>query len=346
MAKMTFSSYNPAMLPFRVHILVLEDCTALVPVGLADLFRKSMLLPGRPGRTLEVSLVSSGTTKAARGAGAVRLGCDLSFRQVRSSDLVLVPPLDPDVLEHLNRHRHLLPWLKGLHARGAALASACTGSFLLAEAGLLDRKSATTHWAFQDLFRERYPRVRLRPEAVLVDQGQLVTAGGATSFLNLALFLIERTLGAETARLASKMFLVDPNKSPQSAYALFSGQKSHGDDAILRAQEILETDPASHADVASLARQVSLSPRQFARRFLQATGSPPSAYARKVKVEAAKRLFETTRRSVAAVAGQVGYSDLVAFRRAFVRACGLTPSDYRLRYGVATPPLVPRRKGA
>ena len=118
--------------------------------------------------------------------GGVRLCCDAVLRDVAGSDLVLVPALDPDVLEHLALNREVVPWLRAMHDAGADVASACTGAFVLAEAGLLDRRAATTHWAFQDEFRRRYPQVRLQPEAIVVDQGRVVTAGGATSLASLS----------------------------------------------------------------------------------------------------------------------------------------------------------------
>ncbi len=348
MADRTFEGYVRAM---RVHVLVLRDCTTFVPVGYADLLRKSVALAAtlplaRPHRELEVSLVSAGRTREVTGIGGIRLRCDAVIRPGMRSDLVLVPALDPDVTAHLELNRSVVPWLRDAHDRGATVASACTGAFLLGEAGLLDGRSATTHWAFQDLFRARYPRVQLRPEAIIVDQGRVVTAGGATSFLSLALYLVERLLGAEVARAASKMFLVDVNKSPQSAYAMFATQKTHGDEAILRAQDLLERDLASCPSVSELARRVGMSPRNFVRRFHQATGNAPREYIQRLRVEEAKRALEGAPRQLAAVAEGVGYRDLVAFRRLFQRWTGLSPSDYRGRYGPRTAPAMVRASGS
>jgi transcriptional regulator GlxA family with amidase domain len=170
------------------------------------------------------------------------------------------------------------------------------------------------------------------PQAILVDQGRVITAGGATSFLNLALHIVERIFGPEVARASSKMFLVDVNKAPQSAYAIFSSQKLHGDPAILRAQSRIEKNPEETPSVERLAREVAMSPRTFARRFRGSTGNSPRAYIQRVKIEAAKRALESGER-VSAVAGVVGYSDAAAFRRVFARITGLSPADYRARYG-------------
>jgi transcriptional regulator GlxA family with amidase domain len=224
-----------------------------------------------------------------------------------------------------------------MSAAGADVASVCTGAFLLGEAGLLDGRAATTHWAFQEVLARRYPRAEVLPQAILVDQGRVITAGGATSFLNLALHVIERVFGSEVARAASKMFPVDVNKAPQSAYAMFSSQKLHEDQDILRAQSMIERHPERTPHVDRLAREVAMSPRTFARRFRRSTGNSPREYIQRVKVEAAKRALESGQR-VGSVASVVGYGDAAAFRRLFARLTGLTPADYRARYGPSAPP--------
>lgn len=331
-------------------MLALRDCTTFVPVGFADLLRKSSALArtfpgGRQQRPLEVVLLSAGKRRSVVGMGGLRLECDQALDEVRASDLVLVPAVDPDVAAHLELNRAAVPWLRRLFLAGADVASACTGAFLLAEAGVLDGKAATTHWAFQDAFRQRYPRVELRPEAIVVDQGRVVTAGGATSFLTLALYLVERMLGAEVARASSKMFLVDVNKSPQGAYTMFGPQKAHGDEEILRAQDIAERELGRAVSVESLARRVAMSRRNFVRRFRSATGNAPREYLQRVRIEAAKRSLEGARRPIAAVARSVGYDDVAAFRKSFVRWTGMTPIAYRARYGPRTAPAFVKERG-
>jgi transcriptional regulator GlxA family with amidase domain len=196
---------------------------------------------------------------------------------------------------------------------------------------------ATTHWAFQDLLAARYPKVRIAPQAVIVDQGRIITSGGATSFINLTLFLVERLLGQQVAWAASRMFLIDPNKAPQGAYAAFSTQKAHGDTPILRAQELIEMELKRAPSVDELARRVALSRRSFSRRFIEATGNTPRDYIQRVRVEAAKRALEQGD-TVGDVADRVGYGDPVAFRKLFARVVGLTPADYRVRYGPRAQP--------
>jgi transcriptional regulator GlxA family with amidase domain len=326
--------------PFLVHVLALRGCSAIVPVGVVDVLRKTSelaALPGRRVRRVEVKLVASGSSRDIECAGGMRLRCTARLPEVRRSDLVVVPAVDPDIAAQIALNAVVVPWLRRMFERGADVASACTGAFLLGEAGILDGRVATTHWAFQELFARRFPRVQLLPQAILVDQGRVVTAGGATSFLNLALHLAERIFGAEVARTASKMFLIDVNKAPQGAYAMFSSQKLHADGAVLQAQSLIEQRLERTPSVDELARAVALSPRTFARRFRQATGNSPLEYIQRVKIEAAKRALEGGD-LVSSVAAAVGYGDPAAFRKRFSHQTGLTPSDYRARYGPTSMP--------
>jgi transcriptional regulator GlxA family with amidase domain len=326
----------------RVNVLAFADCAPIVPVGMIDLLRKSIDLAAtvparRPRPRVDLTLVATGDKPTVRAAGGLVVRCDATLGTAPRGDVTVVPALDPDIVERLAQNRHVLPWLRRVHARGGEIVSACTGSFVLAEAGLLDGRTATTHWAFQPLFAERYPKVRLAPQAILVDQGRIVTAGGATSFINLALFLVERLLGQDAAWAASRMFLIDPNKAPQGAYAAFSTQKDHGDEPILRAQELIERDVGRLPGVDELARRVSLSRRTFVRRFHAATGNSPRSYIQRVRIEAAKRALAGGD-AVASVALRVGYDDVVAFRKLFVRLAGVTPAEYRSRYGPRSAP--------
>ena len=334
----------------RVHVLALPECAPIVPVGMMDLLRKSIELAAtmpvsQPRRAIELSLIAGSSKRDVVCANGLVVRADRTLATAGPADLVVVPALDPDIVARIAQTKAVVPWLRAMFARGADVASACTGAFLLGEAGLLDGRTATTHWAFQELLQARYPKVTLAPQAVLVDQGRVITAGGATSFINLALLLAERLLGPDVAWAASKMFLIDPNKSPQGAYAAFSTQKDHGDAAILRAQELVERE-VQHANVDELAHAVALSPRTFSRRFLEATGNTARDYIQRVRVEAAKRALERGD-AIATVAQRVGYGDAAAFRKLFSRLVGLTPAEYRARYGPRAAPAwqpIPTRR--
>jgi transcriptional regulator GlxA family with amidase domain len=330
-----------------VHVVVLRGCTPLVPVGILEMLRKAAALAPAfskaPSRAIDIRLVSPGRSLVVTCAGGMKLRCDETMSDVRRSDLVVVPSLDDDVVNLLESNREVVPWLRRMYLAGADVASVCTGAFLLGEAGLLDRRAATTHWAFQELLARRYPRTDVLPQAILVDQGRVLTSGGATSFLNLALHIVERVFGTEVARASSKMFLIDVNKAPQSAYAMFSSQKLHEDREILQAQSLIERHPERAPRIDLLAREVGMSPRSMARRFRRSTGNSPGEYIQRVKVEAAKRALESGAR-VSAVAGLVGYADAAAFRRLFARVTGLTPADYRARYGPSSAPVTISRR--
>ncbi|MGE0400778.1 MAG: GlxA family transcriptional regulator [Kofleriaceae bacterium] len=328
--------------PLRVHVLALRECAPIVPVGMMDLLRKSIELAAtvpasRPRRAIQLSLIAAGTKRDVACANGLVIRADRTLANAGPADVVIVPALDPDIVARIAQNKDVVPWLRRAFAGGADVASACTGAFLLGEAGLLDGRTATTHWAFQALLAQRYPRLVLAPQAVLCDQGRVITAGGATSFINLTLLLVERLLGPDVAWAASKFFLIDPNKSPQGAYAAFSTQKDHGDAAILRAQQIVERDVRDAPSVDELAHAVALSPRTFSRRFLDATGNTARDYIQRVRVEAAKRALEAGD-AVATVADRVGYGDAAAFRKLFSRVAGLTPAEYRARYGPRAAP--------
>jgi transcriptional regulator GlxA family with amidase domain len=333
----------------RIEIGVLRDGPGMVALGLAELLRKSAALaaalPGRQDRRqLDVRLV--GETRSVTVADGYRLSCDATFGASSRPNLVIVPAVDARETERLDANRKAAAWVRRAHADGADVASVCTGAFVLAEAGLLERRRATTHWAFQATLARRFPGIRLEPQAVIVDEGKICTAGGATSFINLALYLVERLLGPAAAAAASKMYLIDVNKAPQGAYAVFSPQKLHGDDAILTAQAHIERELARADSLSDIARRFAMSPRTFARRFKQATGNTPIEYVQRARIEAAKRSLEASRHSIATVASQVGYRDVVAFRKVFARYTGLTPGDYRQRYGSYTPPGTVRARRA
>ncbi len=336
--------------PLRVQVLLFEDCTPIPAIGVVDLLRKSVELTGLMqvplARSLELELVSSGRSRRVHAAGGIEIVADVTVRDAGRADLVVVPALDPDVIARLDRNRAAVGFVKRSYQQGADVASICTGAFVLAEAGLLEGRQCATHWAFQGLLAQRHPGVLVQPEAIIVDHGRIVTSGGATSFLTLTLFLVERLLGAEVASAASKMFLVDVNKPGQGAYAMFSPQKEHSDAGVLAAQRAIESRLSPPPSVEQLARIAGASLRTFTRRFTKATGNTPRDYMQRVRVEAAKRALERTDEHVAEVAQRVGYVDVVAFRRVFLGRTGLTPSEYRERYGRREAPAWIRAKKA
>jgi transcriptional regulator GlxA family with amidase domain len=318
-----------------VAILAMEGCTPLAAIAPLEVLAQAGAIhaaaagSGEPFFRARLISVSPNPVCEIRGY-SVR--CHAAMETVERADLVIVPAFDGDVLTQLEANRACIRWVRRMYDGGADVASICTGAFVLAEAGLLDGKSATTHWNAQELFARRYPSVAVKPEPIVVDHGRVCTSGGATSFLTLTVYLVEKYCGGETARLTAKVFLIDINKGPQTAYAIFSAQKGHSDAPILETQGMIERDPGKEWPVPELARAAAMSTRNFIRRFKAATGNTPSEYVQRVRVEAAKHALEAGREGVDEIAERAGYGDAGSFRKIFKRITGVTPTEYRKRY--------------
>jgi transcriptional regulator GlxA family with amidase domain len=319
-----------------ICVLVMDGCATLSSIGPMDILSTASRLHAQVHGTeteppfFRVRLVST-TAQSVVTANSYALQCHTTIDKVRKTDLVIIPAFDGDVLSQMQGNRACIPWVRRMHDTGADIASICTGAFVLAETGLLDGKRATTHWAAQDLFRQRYPRVRMAAEQIVVDNGRICTSGGATSFLTLTAYLVEKYCGPETSRVVAKIFLIDVNKGPQTAYAMFSTQKNHSDSAILEAQALIERPQAPMLSVSELATAVAMSRRNFIRRFKSATGNTPVEYIQRVRVESAKHALEAGDEPVDAIASRTGYEDAGSFRKIFKRFTGVSPIEYRRR---------------
>lgn len=237
----------------------------------------------------------------------------------------------------LSQSRPLHAWLQAAVDRGAIVASVCTGSFVLAEAGLLDQQVATTHWRAAPAFRRRYPTLRLESDQLLVDNGQIICAGGATSFVDLCLYLVERLGSPALAMACSKLLILDARRSEQTPYMSFYGSRAHQDEVIGDIQGWLEQHYADAIHIDDLAERAHLGPRTFKRRFKEATGETPLSYLQHLRIEAAKHGLESSRRQTAQIIWDVGYEDASSFRRLFKRNVGCTMEEYRRRFSYVTP---------
>lgn len=249
-------------------------------------------------------------------------------------DLLIIPGFTCEMEGPIRQNEQLITWIKQQHLEhGTELASMCTGAFLLAATGLLDGKKCTSHWAFESSFRALFPQVNFQPEYIITDDKGFYTSGGAYSSLNLMLYLIEKFCGKETAVWISKVFQLDIDRQSQKPFVIFNRQKAHKDESIGQAQSYIEKHFAKPLTVAELARRFNFSRRNFIRRFKEATGNTPIEYIQRVRMEAAKRLLETTARSIEEVIYSTGYSDGKTFRALFKKMTGCLPSEYRNRYG-------------
>jgi transcriptional regulator GlxA family with amidase domain len=261
---------------------------------------------------------------------------DLTFAQAKRADIVIVGDL---AIARDQDTRGLWPeavaWLRDQHAQGALICSVCTGSLMLAEAGLLDGEDATCHWAAADHIRSRYPDVRLHPERVLVTTGaghRLVTSGASASWTDLALYLVARFCGEDEARRTAKLFLFGDRSDGQLPFAARVRPRQHDDAAVAAAQDWIAENYACANPVAGMTQISNLASRTFMRRFQAATGYLPLDYVQSLRIEEAKQMLETTDTPIDAIAGEVGYTEPAAFRRIFKRATGIAPNQYRQRF--------------
>lgn len=256
----------------------------------------------------------------------------LFISAINKPKLIIIPSLNHDYLNAVECNGALIEWIARQHRLGAEVASVCTGAFLLAAAGLLDGKSCSTHWAASNSFRTLFPRVNLEPDRLITDESGIYTNGGAYSFLNLVLYLVEKYFDRQTAIFCSKVFQIEIDRTNQSAFIIFSGQKVHEDEVVKKAQAYIETRLEQKISTTELSSIFSVGRRNFDRRFIKATGNTPVEYSQRVKVEAAKKFFEVGRKTVNEVMYDVGYSDVKAFREVFRRITGMSPLAYRKRY--------------
>jgi len=318
----------------RVTILALDSAVTSSVMGTMDIFCQvgvtyNLVTGIAPEPRFAVEIVSLDGLPVT-GFNQARIAPHRSAAEVEETDLIVIGSfLD---YETLSTCRSGIPWLRQHFERGATIASICSGAFFLAETGLLDGKRAATHWGLADEFRRRYPRVRLDPDLVVADEGRLLSSGACSSYIDLAVYLIERYCGSAVALQASKAMLHDFSRASQTPYCVYQPKRDHGDDQILSIQARMEKDFARVYDLDLLARNNGMSRRTFERRFKSATGETPLVYLQRIRVEVAKQLLESGRRTCDEVAYRVGYEDSGFFRRLFVKYTGLRPSDYQTKF--------------
>ena len=340
---------KPSPLASRICLMVsvviaaLSGTASIGTAGLMDALNKADLAhalrtSGPAERTFNVSLVGldSGSVSCRDG---VSLHPAIAAADVTTPDLVVVPGLDDDLATSFNENRGWVPWLRKWHGAGSKIAGSCTGAFLVADAGLLDGRPATTHWMFADELGRRYPAVNVTADRMIVDTGDVITSGGATAFLNLVLYLVERFGGHDRANLAAKVLLVDGYRPSQRPYVAFGRDRSHGDMIVHQIQQHIDLHLDDPLRIAELASRFGLSERTLSRRFAAATGRAPSAYLQHARIQHAMRLLEMETDPIDQVRRRVGYNDPAAFRRAFKDATGLSPSGYRDAYGLRSGPV-------
>ena len=257
----------------------------------------------------------------------------LAIDEIDKTNLIIIPASLIRSYETATANNKLLiDWMTMQYKQGAELASMCAGSFMLASTGILSGKSCSTHWALSENFRELYPDVNLQTDKLITDSNGIYTNGGAYSFLQLLMYLVEKFYDRQTAIHCAKYFQIDLDRNQQAPFSIFQGHKKHNDEAILMAQQFIEDNYQDKISIEKLSAEVNIGRRSFDRRFIKATGLTPLDYLQRVKMEAAKKMFETTRKTVNEIMYEVGYNDAKAFRDVFSRVTSLSPVDYKLKY--------------
>ncbi|MBI3139395.1 MAG: helix-turn-helix domain-containing protein [Sphingobacteriales bacterium] len=302
-------------------------------VGTYKLFTRANAYWKENGRKELFKVVLAGvSTEVEFYGGLFTVKPQAHISSIAKTDLIIIPSLNHNYQEAVKGNKQLVDWLEKQYKGGAEVASICTGAFMLAASGLLDGKRCSTHWAAADHFRMMFPEVNVQADRLITDEKGIYTNGGAYSFLNLLIYLIEKYYDRQTAIYCSKVFQIEMDRQSQSAFTIFSGQKLHGDEMVRKAQAFIENNLQEKIAVEQLSSMLSVGRRNFDRRFFKATGNTPLEYSQRAKIESAKKSLETSRKTINEVMYEVGYSDVKAFREVFRKITGMSPLEYRGRY--------------
>ena len=332
----------PANRPIRISLLASRYSSASTLFSLYDVLGSvgaawETFITGEPAEPrFEVKIISEFTDQFACASGALVVPA-AAVDDVTNTDIVIVSAVNVSAQDPLdNSQDWAFTWLRRQHAVGTRIVAPCTGVIYLAQAGLLDGKEATTHWAWADLFRREFPKVRLRPErSICFEDAQygIVTAGGTTAWQELALFLITNYVSVEQAARTAKFFLLADKGELQKPFTAMLQTIPHGDTAINAAQVWIADNYVIEAPVREVTERSGMPPTTFNRRFKAATGQTPQDYVHTVRIEEAKQLLETSGAAVEVIGRDVGYEDPASFRRLFKRKTGMTPTEHRRMFG-------------
>ena len=324
--------------PIEIGLVLYPGVQSAAVLGLTDLFavanRAASEQDGSKAPRLRIS-----HWQPARARGSIVRVFDSAPQALDRLAVLIAPPsLDAPIASQAAAP--LVPWLLGQRQAGVVLCSVCAGAFLLGETGVLDGRNATTHWLYTNDFRARFPKVRLNTDRLVIDDGDIVTAGGAMAWTDLGLRLVDRYLGASVMLDTARLLLIDPPGREQCYYSAFAPNLKHGDSAILKVQHWLHATESQEIVLAELAALAGLEERTLLRRFKKATGMTTGEAVQRMRVGRAKELLQTTKLPFDRIAWDVGYGDTSAFRKVFQKIVGLAPSEYRERFSV-----VPRTSG-
>ena len=318
----------------HVSILIPQGHTSVVNIegthqilSYVSLFCDQM---GKPA-VFKVQLVGI-AHETKQTTGLFTINPEVLIKDIKRTDLIIIPAIHGDYQQAMENNREFVPWIIQQYKAGAEVVSFCVGAFFLAGTGLLTGKQCATHWSMANEFRRLFPDVQLMDDKIMTEEDGIYTSGGAYSYLNLLLYLVEKHAGRDIAILTSKTFMIDIDRDSQSPFIMFRGQKSHEDEPVKKAQEFIEQNYQDKITVDQLASMLALGRRSLERRFKKATCNTVIEYIQRVKIEAAKKDLETSRKNINEVMYDVGYNDTKAFRTIFKKTTGMTPIDYRNKY--------------
>ncbi len=320
----------------QVTILGFDYAFATAIIGMADLLASvgvtwNYIHGDKLDRQFKVEIASLNGGKISC-ANNIDVNVHKSINDIDQSDLLIIPTIAGDIPQTLALNKEALPWIKKLYQGGSDIACNCTGAFLLAETGLLNQKKATTHWGFVDQFRQRYPQVKLQANQLITEDGQIFCSGGGTAWFDMSLFLIERYCGYDLAQASSRSYVFDIGLERAKSIQRIPGKRYHKDQQIIELQDWLETHFAEALSIDQLAARINMSPRTLKRRFKTATNETPLSYIQTLRIEAAKRLLEGSKKSIEMITQEVGYEDISSFIRLFKKHNRMSPGAYRSRF--------------
>lgn len=318
----------------HLSILIPKGSTSMVNIeGTHQIMNEVNSILKSMGREplFKVQLVGI-TKETSQRNGLFTINPDCLINEVKKTDMIVIPAIHGSVEQIMETNAAFVPWIIDQYNNGAEIVSLCIASFFLASTGLLSGKQCATHWVAANDFRSLFPDVNLVDDRIMTEDDGIYTSGGAYSFLNLLLYIIEKYAGRDVAVIISKTFMIDIDRTSQSPFIIFHGQKTHEDEPVKKAQEFIEQNFQERITVDQLASMLALGRRNMERRFKKATANTVTEYIQRVKIEAAKKNLETGRKNINEVMYEVGYTDPKAFRTTFRKITGLSPLEYRNKY--------------
>jgi len=320
----------------KIFILILEQSLPSAIVSFVDILKMAGAIWDKSrGFTLNdlfnVEIVSI-DGKPIKYSKYLEIQPDRAISDAKECDLIMVPSSGYNSDTFGSYPMEMTGWLQYHHGKGTTIAGCCTAVFLLAEAGILNGKMATTHWGYADLFRKKYPEINLNPNKIITKDSNIFCSGGGSAGIDLCLFMIERECGQKVANRCAKILLLERGRELQTPFAIFHHQKNHQDSEIIKAQNWIEKYFHHNFQIDDVASHVGMGLRNFKRRFKNATGDPPLVYMQRLRIETAKSILENNATCIGEIANQVGYDDIGFFRKIFARYVGISPSSYRQKF--------------